>query len=62
MTYRTSHCTFAALATLAAATFTATDADAQFVTGDVYYAAASGEIVDITAGGDLTGQFFVDTG
>lgn len=36
-------------------------ASAQFVSGDVYYTATTGEIINVTSGGDFTGELFVDT-
>ncbi|MEM8609593.1 MAG: hypothetical protein AAGF92_20995, partial [Myxococcota bacterium] len=49
-----------ALAVCAGA-FVPLPAAAQYVSGDVYYAATNGEIVNVTGGGDLTGQVFTDT-
>lgn len=41
---------------------TSVSAAAQFVSGDIYYTATTGKIVNVTGGGDFTDEFFVDTG
>lgn len=60
MTHRTPRLAIAALLA-ATATTAATSASAQFVVGDVFYASTTGEIFNITGGGDFTGQVWIDT-
>lgn len=46
----------------AAASGASTAAARGFVSGDVYYMGTLGQIVNVTPGGDLSGELFVDTG
>lgn len=62
MTYRTSRFAIAALLAAAAASSVSSSAEAQFVVGDVYYASTTGEVFDITGGGDVSGQLVFNTG
>lgn len=61
MTHRTP-LLLASAVLIAAATGASTSAAQQFVSGDVYYMGTLGKIVNVTPGGDLSGDLFVDTG